>query len=493
MDSTTSWFPWRSAEAKWRCRPVRGHVSEAQAKLLIQALRWSDKSAVLRHIAELATAHGPGVQADLLNQDVTQEVIRCFLNGTKTVQGAAAQALAALCKGHDMNCRKVLDGFGTGWFKRHLMEHASRLLCGGSVNVEQALGVVSLLRELALEKASEMLHLQHQKTITEIVKLIPNWSRRSRVPTSTAVVFLEMLPKMFSVLSTLALCGGAEFCRKLHKANLTAILLELVAGHSQMQQMHQQPTTYSTAKSTAGSAHGHEAVVNSALALLTCLMSQVPAQRLDFEELKGVQWLLRLLNDDLLQLNSTVQGTIVKLLTVAASSSPKIAESVQQLGLATIKKLLLRYLCSWLEVPSGSSMVACSSSAFQLSPAPCSPEVVGPLLQLFTVVAPSCSARDMLADGGLQLLEAALRGGLANVEQDGHKVATAAAQALLRLSCSADSPLDPALCGGTTISLMTELVDLACERTPITTVTDGQIVHGGVCAQGFLSKVRRRV
>ncbi|GIL80587.1 hypothetical protein Vretifemale_9767, partial [Volvox reticuliferus] len=266
--------------------------------------------------------------------------------------------------------------------------------------------------------------------------------------TSTAVVFLEMLPKMFSVFNTLALCGGAEFCHKLHKANLTAVLLELVAGHSQVQQMHQEPTTYSTAKSTAGSAQGHEAVVNSALALLTCMMSQVPAQRLDFEEMKGVQWLLRLLNDEILPLNSSVQGTIVKLLTVAASSSPKIAESVQHHGLATIKKLLMRYLCSWLEVPSGSSMVAYSSSAFPLSPAPCSPEVVGPLLQLFTVVAPSCSTRDMLADGGLQLLEAALRGGLANVEQDGHKVATAAAQALLRLSCNADSPLDPTLCGG---------------------------------------------
>ncbi|GIL59224.1 hypothetical protein Vafri_13912 [Volvox africanus] len=385
-----------------------------------------------------------------------------------------------------MSCRKVLDSFGTGgWFKRrHLMAHASHLMCGG--DAEQASGVVCLLGELVFEKASEMLLLQRQAIIVEIVKLIPCWSQKSRVPTSTAAIFLDMLPKILSMFSTLALCGGAEFCRKLHKANLTAALLELVADHSQMQQVHQ-PKDSGTG--SAVTYKGHEAVVNSALALLTFMLSQVPAQRLDFDEIKGVQGLLRLLNNEFL--NSSVQGTIVKLLTVAASSFPKIGESVKLHGFDTVKKLLRRYLTSWLEAPSGSSMMACSPDLPLLSPAAacCSPEVVEPLLQLFALVA-SSSSGDVLADGGLQLLEAALRGGLATLGQEGHKVAVAATQALFRLSCdSSSSLLDAALCGGTTISLMTELVDLACERIPITTVTDAQVVHGGVCAQGFLSKV----
>lgn len=154
--------------------------------------------------------------------------------------------------------------------RRPLMAHASRLMCDG--DAEGASAIVCLLRELALEKPSELLRLQCPAILPEMVKLIQYWSRRSRVPTSTAVIFLEMLPKMVSILNILALCGGAEFCRTLHKANLTAALLELVADHSQVQHMHQ-PTD-----SRLGSAdmyQGHEAVVNSALALLTCMTSQV--------------------------------------------------------------------------------------------------------------------------------------------------------------------------------------------------------------------------
>ncbi|GLI71027.1 hypothetical protein VaNZ11_016144 [Volvox africanus] len=94
MDFVTSWFSRRSAEAKWRCGPVRGRINDAQAKLLVKALQWRDKSAVLTHISELV-AHGRGVQDDLLNQRVTEAVIKCFMKGTK-MMSFLAQILVLL-------------------------------------------------------------------------------------------------------------------------------------------------------------------------------------------------------------------------------------------------------------------------------------------------------------------------------------------------------------------------------------------------------------
>ncbi|GLI58529.1 hypothetical protein VaNZ11_000269, partial [Volvox africanus] len=52
-----------------------------------------------------------------------------------------------------------------------------------------------------------------------------------------------------------------------------------------------------------------------------------------------------------------------------------------------------------------------------------------------------------------------------------------------------DVPLSPALCGDDVTEPMIEMVDLACRRAAAGDVKDARILHGGLCAAGFLSKV----
>ncbi|GLI63366.1 hypothetical protein VaNZ11_006299, partial [Volvox africanus] len=62
-------------------------------------------------------------------------------------------------------------------------------------------------------------------------------------------------------------------------------------------------------------------------------------------------------------------------------------------------------------------------------------------------------------------------------------------QVALHLSCKADVSLSPVLCGNDVMGPMIEMVDLACRRAAAGEVKDAWILHGGLCAAGFLSKV----
>ncbi|GIL58220.1 hypothetical protein Vafri_13285, partial [Volvox africanus] len=121
----------------------------------------------------------------------------------------------------------------------------------------------------------------------------------------------------------MATAGGTNACRSLDKGGVTALCLQLVEECTQQQ-----------------------ALVRAAMALLSVMVLQVPAQRLAFEKNQGVKRLLQLLNQGMLDLS--VRGMAAEVLSSAASSSPRVADAIRLQGLGTVTDLLAFYLHEWL-------------------------------------------------------------------------------------------------------------------------------------------------
>ncbi|GLI69656.1 hypothetical protein VaNZ11_014329 [Volvox africanus] len=332
-----------------------------------------------------------------------------------------------------------------------------------------AIAAMGLLCELFAEKTSELLdQLKHSTyIITKLVKMVQGWGKQARNTTPSAAANCELARGMLGFFNTMATAGGTKMCRSLDKGGVTALCLQLVEECPQQQSL-----------------------VRGAMALLSVMVLQVPAQRLEFEKNQGVQRLLELLNQGILDMS--VRGMAAEVLSSAASSSPKVADTIRLQGLGTVTDLLAFYLHEWLVQ---GVQDPCSQSAEMESSVPatqlplCNTEILEPLLRLFATVTTSSTGEMPLSDQGLKLLGVAVRVGLAHAAGEGYKVATAAAQVALHLSCKADVPLSPALCSDEVTGPMSEMVDLACRHAAAGEVKDARILHGGLCAAGFLSKV----
>ncbi|GLI58522.1 hypothetical protein VaNZ11_000259, partial [Volvox africanus] len=132
-----------------------------------------------------------------------------------------------------------------------------------------------------------------------------------------------------------------------------------------------------------------------------------------------------LLNQGMLDLS--VRGMAAEVLSSAASSSPKVADTIRLQGLATVTDLLASYLHEWLvqgvEDPCSESAEMESSVPTPQLP-PCNTEILEPLLRLLATVTTSSTGEVPLSDQGLKLLGVAVRAGLAHTAGEGYKVAT---------------------------------------------------------------------
>ncbi|GIL56951.1 hypothetical protein Vafri_12232 [Volvox africanus] len=435
----------------------------------LKSAKSADRERVLRHIAYLA-GHGRRMQSALGRGHITEDVCACLQSGRSAIQIAAAEALRALCRRHAENCDIVIATFRSSflWFRQYLLDYMLTLMCARQNDL--AIAALGLLCELFAEKTLELLDQMKQSTyiIGKFVRLVQGWGKQARTTTPSAAVNCELARGMLGFFNTMATAGGTNACRSLDKGGVTALCLQLVEECTQQQ-----------------------ALVRAAMALLSVMVLQVPAQRLEFEKNQGVQRLLQLLNQGMLDLS--VRGMAAEVLSSAASSSPRVADAIRLQGLGTVTDLLTFYLHEWLvqgvqEPPcSESAEVKSSAPAPQLPP--CNTEILEPLLRLLATVTTSSTGGMPLSDLGLKLLGAAVRAGLAHAAGEGSKVATAAAQVALHLSCKTGVLLSPALCGDDVTGPMIEMVDLACRRAAAGEVKDARILHGGLCAAGFLSKV----
>ncbi|GIL83748.1 hypothetical protein Vretimale_10537 [Volvox reticuliferus] len=434
----------------------------------LKSSKSTNKERVLRHIAYLA-GYDRRMQSALGTGHVTEDVCACLQSGRSTVQIAAAEALTALCRRHAENCEIVIVTFRSSflWFRRSLLDHMLRLMRARQNDL--AIATMGLLSELLAEKTSELLgQLKQSKYIIgKVVKMIEGWGKQARNAAPSAAANCELARGMLGFLNTMASGGGAKVCRALDKGGVTALCLRLVEECSQQQ-----------------------ALVRAAMALLSVMVVQVPAQRLEFEKNEGVQRLLQLLSQGMLDLS--VRGMVAEVLSSAASASPKVADTIRLQGLDTVTDLLAFYLHEWLVLgaldPSPDSAELGSSAPAPRLP-PCNTEILEPLLRLLATVTTSSTGEMPISDQGLKLLGVAVRAGLAHTAGEGYKVATAAAQVALHLSCKADMPLSPVLCSDDVTGPMIELVDLACRHAAASEIKDARILQGGLCAAGFLSKV----
>ncbi|GIL45948.1 hypothetical protein Vafri_3059 [Volvox africanus] len=437
---------------------------------ILKSAKSADRDRVLRHIAYLA-GHGRRLQSALGRGHITEGVCACLQSGRSVVQIAAAEALRALCRRHAENCDIVIATFRSSflWFRRCLLDYMLALMFARQNDL--AIAAMGLLCELFAEKTSELLEQLKQSTyiIGKFVRMVQGWGKQARTTTPSAAVNCELARGMLGFFNTMATAGGTNACRSLDKGGVTALCLQLVEECPQQQ-----------------------GLVRAAMALLSVMVLQVPAQRLAFEKNQGVQRLLQLLNQGMLDLS--VRGMAAEVLSSAASSSPRVADAIRLQGLGTVTDLLAFYLHEWLvqgvqEPPCSESAEMETSVTTTSQLPPCNTEILEPLLRLLATVTTSSTGGMPLSDQGLKLLGAAVRAGLAHAAGEGSKVATAAAQVALHLSCKTGVPLSPALSGDDVTGPMTEMVDLACRCAAAGEVKDARILHGGLCAAGFLSKV----